>query len=345
MYLANNVTSTGSGAINITGISGTGGSNNYGIVTDSSSRSIGGSSYSGNLTLQADTVSFGTGTSIQTTGNILIEPYTTTTAVNVNNGASGLALTTAYLGYLSGGSYTIGNANDTGTMTLGSASWNAPVSFLTKSTGAISVTGTQTGTGSATLSFTGPTTLGYAGTDATTNNQAITFNSAVTLGANATVNSGSALTTFGSTVNGGYNLTASAGTFSFASALGGTTPLAAVSLTSTNGLSLPAISAALDLRADDRRRVRPHADRPAHRLRRGHAHHAGGRAELHQQLWRDGAKHDRRRQPALAGLFDQPGQYTIGSLSEASAAFPAPMVARAPAWAAATACFTAIRRR
>ena len=240
---ASSITSTGSGAINVTGISGSGGTE-YGSGTDANADIIGAASgYSGNITLQADSVSFGTGTVIGTTGNILIEPYTATTAVNVINGAFGLALTTAELGYLSGGSYAIGNANDTGTMTLGSASWNAPVSFLAKSTGSIDVTGTQTGTGSATISFTGPTTLGYAGTDVTTNNEAITFNSAVTLAANATVNSGTATTSFG-TVNGDYNLTASAGTFSLASAWGGGAPLAAVSLTSANGLTLPAISAA-----------------------------------------------------------------------------------------------------
>ena len=164
--------------------------------------------------------------------------------MSVGSATSTLGITTTYLGYLSGGSYTFGNVNDTATLTAAAASWNAPVSFLEKSTGLIDVTGTQTGTGSATIAFTGPTTLDYAGTDVTTNNQAITFNSAVTVAANATLASGSATTAFGSTVNGGFNLTATAGTFSFGGAWGGSTPLSAVSLTSTNGLSLPAISAA-----------------------------------------------------------------------------------------------------
>jgi filamentous hemagglutinin family protein len=72
----------------------------------------------------------------------------------------------------------------------------------------------------------------------------ITFNNATTLGAHLAANAGSGTLTFGSTVNGAYNLTGTAGTFSFASALGGTTPLSAVSLTSTNGLTLPSITAA-----------------------------------------------------------------------------------------------------
>ena len=95
----------------------------------------------------------------------------------------------------------IGSTSDTGTLSLGAASWGVPVSFLSGNSGSINIAGTQTGTGSTTLSFTGPTTLGYAGTDAVTSNQAITFNSAVTLGADATVNSGTALTTFGSGID------------------------------------------------------------------------------------------------------------------------------------------------
>lgn len=50
--------------------------------------------------------------------------------------------------------------------------------------------------------------------------------------------------TISSTVNGGYNLTATAGTFTFGGDIGTSTPLAAVSLTSTNGLTLPSITAA-----------------------------------------------------------------------------------------------------
>jgi filamentous hemagglutinin family protein len=193
----------GSGSISIIGIGGSGGSSDYGIVTDTSGDKIGGSGYSGNITLQADSVSFGTSTAVASTGgHVLIEPYTANTSVNVAGNSTGLGVTTTYLGYISAGSITIGNAGDTGSMALGAQSWSVPVNFVTGNSGSISVAGMQTGTGNATISFTGPTTLAYAGTDVTTNNGAITFNSPVTLSAAATVNSGTALTTFGSTIDG-----------------------------------------------------------------------------------------------------------------------------------------------
>ncbi|MFM9889677.1 MAG: YDG domain-containing protein [Rickettsiales bacterium] len=57
-----------------------------------------------------------------------------------------------------------------------------------------------------------------------------------------TVNSGSALTTFGGTVDG-IALNATAGTFSFSSPLGATTALGATSIVSTNALTTPDITA------------------------------------------------------------------------------------------------------
>jgi trimeric autotransporter adhesin len=240
-----NITSTGSGTISITGIMGSGGTN-YGIGTDANSDTISGSGYSGNITLTADTVSFGTGTAISTTGNMTIAPYTTTTAVATGGSttsSTSLALTDTYLGYLSGeSSLTIGNANDTGTLTLNAHSgWNAPVTFLTKNTGAISVAGDQTATGSGSLTFTGgPVALTG---NITTANQTIAFNPAVTLGQDDTIIAGSGNVTFGAAVNGGHSITVSAGNISLASAWGGGSALSAVSLTSAGGLSLPSITA------------------------------------------------------------------------------------------------------
>lgn len=77
----------------------------------------------------------------------------------------------------------------------------------------------------------------------TTNGGNLTLSNNTTLGANQSWNAGSGTMTFTGTVNGAYNLTATAGTFSLAQALGGTTPLSAVSLTSTNSLTLPSITA------------------------------------------------------------------------------------------------------
>ena len=71
----------------------------YGIGTDANSDSIGDASgYSGNITLQADSVSFGTGTSIKTSGNIAIEPYTASPAWH--RGERTWTQCSTYLGYL-----------------------------------------------------------------------------------------------------------------------------------------------------------------------------------------------------------------------------------------------------
>jgi filamentous hemagglutinin family protein len=72
----------------------------------------------------------------------------------------------------------------------------------------------------------------------------INLNNNITLAAGLTANAGSGTLAFGGTLNGGYDLTATAGTFSFNSALGGGAALADVSLTSSNPLTLPSISAA-----------------------------------------------------------------------------------------------------
>ena len=71
---------------------------------------------------------------------------------------------------------------------------------------------------------------------------AISLNGPTTLNAALTANAESGTLTFG-TVDGAHDLTASAKTFVLGGALGGTTPLAAVSLTSDDTLTLPSISA------------------------------------------------------------------------------------------------------
>ncbi|MFN7613433.1 MAG: beta strand repeat-containing protein, partial [Alphaproteobacteria bacterium] len=79
-------------------------------------------------------------------------------------------------------------------------------------------------------------------------NQNITFGGSVTdttggVMESLIVNSGTATTTFSGAVNG-LNLTANAGTFSLPTAMGATTPMGNVALTSTNAMTLPAITAA-----------------------------------------------------------------------------------------------------
>jgi hypothetical protein len=119
---------------------------------------------------------------------------------------------------------------------------NAENQITTASAGTIN-TSQSGGSGSA-ISLTG--TNGIVLDHAYTFNSGggnITLNNATTPNAALTVNTGSGTLTFGSTVDGANNLTATAGTFSFVSALGGTTQLSTVSLTLTNGLTLPSITA------------------------------------------------------------------------------------------------------
>ncbi len=97
------------------------------------------------------------------------------------------------------------------------------------------------------LSVTGPVLLEG---NVTTNNGTITFNGNVQVEGDIALNSGSATTTFGGTVDSCFSceedpsLAATAGAFSFGGPWGSISPLTAVSLTSTNSMTLPSITAA-----------------------------------------------------------------------------------------------------
>jgi filamentous hemagglutinin family protein len=81
----------------------------------------------------------------------------------------------------------------------------------------------------------------------TTSNGSITFNNAVLVNENIALNSGTASTTFGSTVDSGdcaCNFAATAGVLSFGGALGGINPLGKVGLASINSMTVPSITAA-----------------------------------------------------------------------------------------------------
>ena len=209
VYLGNGTSvTTTTGAINITGIDGTGGSGNYGIYTDNvAGNLLGGNSTSGNITLTANDLSIVTADfTAKTTGTVIIAPYSQNGTTGVAGGTGTLQLTSGILGDVSAGSLVIGSANDTGLMTINAYNgWTVPVSFITKSTGSITVAGNQVASGSGSLSFTGPTTLDA---NLTTANQNIALNGAVTLGTDSTINSGTATTSFGSTISdGAHNLT------------------------------------------------------------------------------------------------------------------------------------------
>ena len=164
------------------------------------------------LTLETDgTLSIGADLASSGTGTLTIEPATASDTIGVNEtSGSTLLITPTDLGYINSQGWanlTIGNSSDSGAMTLPATIFasDGVTSFITGGSGSITVTGTQTGTGTTAFSFTGPTTINA---NLTTANQNITFGSAVTLGANSIVNSGTATTDFASTVAGSsYNLT------------------------------------------------------------------------------------------------------------------------------------------
>lgn len=156
---------------------------------------------------------------------------TTNNAAISLTGSNGILFNNNFALNSGGGNISFNNAvNGAGVLTVNSGAGTTNFS---------STVGATTALGG--LNVTGATTINN---NITTNNAAMTFNSAVTLGNNAVLNAGTGTITTGSTVNGAYNLTATADTFSFGGAIGGTTPLSAVSLTSTNALTLPFISAA-----------------------------------------------------------------------------------------------------
>jgi hypothetical protein len=79
------------------------------------------------------------------TGTLTIAPSNAGQAINLNNGATGLHLSTIEINRIQSdwGSVVIGNTSDTGTMTVGATTWHSPLSLLDGS-GSITLSGTQT---------------------------------------------------------------------------------------------------------------------------------------------------------------------------------------------------------
>ncbi|MBC8790802.1 MAG: hypothetical protein C6Y20_04270 [Tagaea sp. CACIAM 22H2] len=99
------VTST-SGAISITGDS----TNGYGFATGGSNWTIGGGTTTGNISIVADTVNFTTtGASIQTTGNVTINPVTASTTIGIGGGTGTLQIVDD-LSFVNAGNLLIGGS-------------------------------------------------------------------------------------------------------------------------------------------------------------------------------------------------------------------------------------------
>jgi filamentous hemagglutinin family protein len=213
-----------------------------------------------NLDLQGNTLSLAAGKNITlTAGHQILTDSTGTITTAQSAGIGGNITFNAANGIIFNNAFTLnsggGNINLNNDVTLGAAlvanAGSGALTFGGMVDGGYNLTATgapvnfegNVGSSAAIgiLNVTGTANL-YG--DISTNNAAITFSDAVNLDANSTISSGTATATFSGTVNGDYNLTVSAGAFSLNGAMGGSTPLADVSLTSTDALTLPSISAA-----------------------------------------------------------------------------------------------------
>ncbi|HBB34513.1 MAG TPA: hypothetical protein DC064_22670, partial [Cyanobacteria bacterium UBA9273] len=144
-------------------------------------------------------------------GNLILQPLTPTQAIKIGGTDSGnanlLDLTDTELSLLQAGFSAIAIQNSS-TIAIDSAgaTFNTPVTIQSNS---ISVDGTLSGKGNATVTLQGSTTLNAG---ISTENQAIAINGNVTLGNPIFLDTGTGDINFNGTVNGSQNLTLNAGT-------------------------------------------------------------------------------------------------------------------------------------
>ncbi|HRQ87984.1 MAG TPA: filamentous hemagglutinin N-terminal domain-containing protein, partial [Bacteroidia bacterium] len=209
---ANSAVRSQSGAISITGLAQGSGTNNHGISLGNGSvvgsagtapitltatgaagaadfladgaSTIGGSSAGGNITINADTVSWGTNLTLRSTGHLVIQPRTATAAIGIGNGASGtLILNNNALSGIQDGfaSITIGHAAGSGAVDVRGYTFKDDLIIRTPTgTGDIALngalaTGSGTQIGTITLQA-GRSIIGNTGASITTQNRDITLN-------------------------------------------------------------------------------------------------------------------------------------------------------------------------
>lgn len=141
---------SGNAPINITGIAG-GGAGSYGIQLQNTwsamTNTIGGANAAGDITLIADSLVLGTGANVQTTGNVIIKPYTADTQMSIGSasGNNGLKITDDELARLNWGSnkyLQLGDATHTGAMEINTANaFTKAVRFLTRNGSDITLSG------------------------------------------------------------------------------------------------------------------------------------------------------------------------------------------------------------
>ena len=107
-----------------------------------------GNSLTGNITLISDNISVSNSPTITTTGNVIFDPYTSTTAIGINGGAGGepLQITSGILGAITANTVVIGKADnsDTGLITVAANTDTSANNFgmtFNGSTGGVSLLG------------------------------------------------------------------------------------------------------------------------------------------------------------------------------------------------------------
>jgi len=202
-----------------------------------------GQSYQGNVTvigdisLTSDSMDFGG--QVSGTGKLTLQPYSANQAIaigaNSPRGTNALDLTSKEIGLLQDGfsSISIGRFDGNGTITLeGETSFKDPITI--QSGGSIAVNNAIKGSGDASVTLKGTTTLNN---NITTVNHNITINGNVSLGNNALLSTGTGGAgniTINGTVNGKQDLTLTtgAGDITFNGAVGSSTPLANITANS-----------------------------------------------------------------------------------------------------------------
>ncbi len=160
--LLNGSTISSTGAANIE-IDGKGGGGGSGIAfVSGTGNGIGGASMTGDITLNADTVEFDTGTgTLQSAGNLVIAPLDPGTSIGIGDGAAGvLNLSSAEIASFVNGfsSITIGDTVDgNGAVDIQAITFNDPVTIAVPATGGtIAVNGLLQGLDDASVSLIGP---------------------------------------------------------------------------------------------------------------------------------------------------------------------------------------------
>ena len=143
------------GAIVITGTTPTTAANEF---STTSSGAIGDGTTTADITINANTIELGTGTNIQSTGNLNILPRTDSTTIGLGNSATGtLNLDATEIGYFADGfsSITIGSATGSGNIEVQTVAFTDDVTLRAEDgDGDIDVAGDLSTTGSANLTIT-----------------------------------------------------------------------------------------------------------------------------------------------------------------------------------------------